>query len=52
MREALSEAAEMIQPGISLIGQDYFIKVNDRYMHLKCQFCLRSLLLIVFLLCP
>ncbi len=34
MGEALSEAEDMIQPGILLIGQEYLIKVNDLYMHL------------------
>jgi hypothetical protein len=35
MGEALSEAKVMIQPGMLLIGQEYFIKVNDLYMHLS-----------------
>lgn len=32
IRRAVSNAAEMIQPGLLLIGEDYYIKIDAIYM--------------------
>lgn len=32
IRRAVSDAAEMIQPGLLLIGEDYYIKIAAMYM--------------------
>lgn len=37
MRDALSAASDMIQPGILLIGKEYFIKIEN--LHMKIDNC-------------
>jgi hypothetical protein len=35
MRDALSISSDMIQPGLLIIGTDYFIKVDQLFMKLE-----------------
>ena len=34
MRQAMFESSDMIQPGILHIGKEYFIKIEENFMHL------------------
>ena len=35
MREALSNASDMIQPGLLIIGNDYYVKIDQLFMKIE-----------------